>query len=214
MRRSGSSLLVLLGVLGVAVVGSAAEPPRTPVIVSPGSAAGVAVGGGCPTFSWGTVAGATSYELVIYRVGDAGAEAAPVLRQHLAGTANSWTPSLDRCLGRGGRYAWSLRATVDREVSEWSPASIFSVPGKPTLAEVDAALGVLRSYRESVASREPGTVVGSRVDAPVKAPIARRAEGKASGAVERKEAKRREGTRKDKGESRPRERRPREGRQP
>lgn len=102
MRRVGSFLFVLLLVLGMAAAVPASEGLAVPVVVSPGSASGAAVGGTCPTFSWGSVAGATAYELVIYRGGDDVAQLDPLVRRRVAGTANSWTPSLRDCLGRGG----------------------------------------------------------------------------------------------------------------
>ena len=50
--------------------------------------------------------------------GAAGAESeeAPVVRKTFRGLVNGWTPSLDSCFERGGRYAWSVRA-VDDEAS-------------------------------------------------------------------------------------------------
>ena len=100
---------------------SRALAAERPVAVSPGSASKVAlIGGGCPTFSWGAAEGAMRYELVVYRLVEEGEEAQPVLSETFAGSASSWTPSLDRCLERDGRYAWSVRAIGAEEASEWS----------------------------------------------------------------------------------------------
>ena len=112
-------LLVACSVLLIATTGWAGSQP---VAVSPGTASGALIGDACPTFSWGAVAEAKSYELVVYRVGEEHEEAEPVLRQSFAGSANGWTPSLGQCLEPGQRYAWSIRAQ-----GEWSEASLFEV---------------------------------------------------------------------------------------
>ncbi len=77
-----------------------------PVAVSPGSASQLTlIGDACPTLSWTASSAATSYELVIYAVGEAEGESTEVLRRRVPGGATTWTPSLDSCLERGGRYA-------------------------------------------------------------------------------------------------------------
>jgi hypothetical protein len=114
-----------------------------PVAVSPGSVAGGSIASGCPTLSWGPLAGAESYELVIYRVGEEGVEAEPVLSRHIPGAALGWTPSLDRCLGAGG-YAWSVRATTSGGLSEWAEPLFFEVALQPSAEELAAALELLR----------------------------------------------------------------------
>ena len=48
---------------------------------------GALIEGRCPTFSWGAVSGAKSYELVVYLLGEENEEAKPVLRQSIAGPA-------------------------------------------------------------------------------------------------------------------------------
>ena len=88
--------------------GQGAEAPSA---VSPGSASKLSlIGDTCPTFSWGGVAEAKSYELVVYRVDETRKEAEPVLRQTIAGSALGWTPSLDLCLERGGQWVKSSGA--------------------------------------------------------------------------------------------------------
>ena len=117
-----------------------------PVTVSPGSPTGSVIGDTCPTFSWGSVEGAKSYELVVYRVEEGSEEARPVLRQSFAGSVASWTPSLDRCLERGGQYAWSVRGVGNGKESEWSPPSLFQVASGPSEAEFEEAVAVVRQY--------------------------------------------------------------------
>ena len=135
-------LLVVCSVLLIATTGSAGSKPVT---VSPGSATGALIGDACPTFSWGSVEGAKRYELVVYRLGEEGEEPEPVLRETFAGSVSGWTPSLDRCLERGGQYAWSVRAVGQAEASEWSPPSLFQVTA-PTEAEFEEAVAVVRRY--------------------------------------------------------------------
>jgi hypothetical protein len=135
-----------------------------PVAVSPGSVAG-SIASGCPTLSWGALAGAESYELVIYRVGEEGVEAEPVLSQRIPGAALAWTPSLNRCLVAGA-YAWSVRATTsDVGLSEWAEPLFFEVAPQPSSEELTAALELLRGQRapeseeasqQGRATRRPG----------------------------------------------------------
>jgi hypothetical protein len=98
-------------VLGASPGGaSGALQAEAPVAVSPGDATKTAVvESRCPTFSWGEVEGATSYELVAYRLGEDGEEAREVLRQSFPGSPRS----------RAGRPPWS---------SAWSGA--VSTPGR------------------------------------------------------------------------------------
>ena len=113
----------------------------------PGDASKLAViADPCPTFSWGELEGAKSYELVVYQLGEDGAEASEVLRQSFAGSVDGWTPALEQCLEHGGRYAWSVRAGGSNVASEWSAPSLFEVSAAPSLAEVEAAMEVLRRY--------------------------------------------------------------------
>ena len=130
-----------------------------PVAVSPGDASRLALTDTrCPTFSWGAVDGAKGYELVVYRLDDDGEEAEPVVTQRVSGSALAWTPALDRCLERGGRYAWSVRAVGEKAASDWSAPSLFQVASGPREAEFEEALAVVRSYLEEADS---GTAPGS-----------------------------------------------------
>ena len=145
-------LLVVCSALLIATTGWAGSRP---VAVSPGSPTGSVIGDACPTFSWGSVNGAKSYELVVYRIGAEGEEAEPVLRQAIAGSALGWTPSLDLCLERSGQYAWSVRAVEGRdEVSEWSSPYLFEVVSGPSGAEFEEALQVVRQYLAGQSERE------------------------------------------------------------
>jgi hypothetical protein len=135
-----------LSLLCVAPMGLSAE---TPVAVSPGSAIGSVIGDTCPTFSWGAVPGAENYDLVVYRLGSRRAESQPALSQRISGSALGWTPSLDRCLRRGGRYAWSVRAIGGEQTSDWSQPSLFQVASGPSAVEFEEALMVVRQYLAS-----------------------------------------------------------------
>ena len=79
-----------------------------PVTVSPGGAEALApVESRCPTFSWSATSGAKGYELVVYRIGEHGEPQEAVLKELFQGAVTGWTPSLDQCLQRGERYAWT-----------------------------------------------------------------------------------------------------------
>jgi hypothetical protein len=128
----------------------AAEVPNA---VSPGGAARMAsIGNPCPTFSWTEVPAAEHYELVVYSVGEAEGESTQLRRHRLPGGARSWTPSLDSCLDRGGRYAWSVRAAKKEGVSEWSAPSLFEVTAESSEAELEGALEVIRQYLEGASA--------------------------------------------------------------
>lgn len=143
--RNGWVLLMGIGGLLAAAAGAAGS--QEPLAVSPGDSTRlVLIADSCPTFSWVAVDGAQSYELVVYRIGAQSEEAEPVFTRRIAGSALSWTPSLDRCLERGGHYAWSVRAIKVEQVSEWSPPSLFQVAAGPNEAEFEAAMTVVWRY--------------------------------------------------------------------
>ena len=146
-----------------------------PVAVSPGDAARlVLVADGCPTFSWGRVDGALHYELVIYRLGENGEEAERLFTRRVPGAALSWTPSLERCLERGGRYAWTARAVGEESASEWSAPSLFRVAPGPSPVELEEALRVVRRYLEVRRAAEEAEVEAfAEVEAPVQPDEAR-----------------------------------------
>lgn len=125
----------------------AAQPEGRPVAVSPGDATKVAlIRDDCPTFSWGEVDGAKSYDLVVYRLGEQNEHEEPVLLRSFPGSVNGWTPALDQCLERGARYAWSVRAVGRKETSEWSAPNLFAVAPGPSEAEFEVALEIVRQY--------------------------------------------------------------------
>ena len=125
-----------------------------PGAVSPGEAAETMIEASCPAFSWAGVPGADSYEILVYRVPALSAlpAAAPALQQHVPGEARSWTPPVNRCLERGGRYAWILRARAAGVPSEWSEPALFRVSPAPSIASVERALDTLRAFIESEGS--------------------------------------------------------------
>ncbi|MDH5423162.1 MAG: DUF1566 domain-containing protein [Acidimicrobiia bacterium] len=155
--------------LGVGGLGMAGETPTT---VSPGDHSRLLlVNDRCPTFSWAAIAGAKGYELVVYRFGEDAEKPQPVLRRSFAGAVSGWTPSLDRCLERGGRYAWSVRAVSQSKTSEWSPASLFEVASGPSAAEFETAVETVRSYlrarREGAAPATEDSADWSTTEAPL-----------------------------------------------
>jgi hypothetical protein len=148
--RSRFGLLVANMVLAGAAALWAGEAP---VAVSPGDASKVTlVEGRCPTFSWGEVAGAKLFELVVYRVGENGETTRQVQRRSFPGSVESWTPSLESCLDRGVRYAWSVRAVGRQRAFGWSAPSLFEVAAGPTEAELEDALEVVRQYLPEASS--------------------------------------------------------------
>lgn len=136
---------MVLVVATVAFGAEAASAGRNPLAVSPGDPSGMAlVEARCPTFSWAAVEGSESYELVVYRVEPQGADAEPVLEETLPAGVTSWTPSLDRCLERSGRYAWSVRAKGQDGLTEWSAAALFQVASGPS--ELEQILEIVQRY--------------------------------------------------------------------
>lgn len=123
-----------------------------PLAVSPGSPEQVALTEArCPTFSWGEVESASSYELVVYRVGLGGdAKSVDVVfTRTFPGAVRSWTPSLESCLVRGQRYGWSVRAMLREGASDWSAPSLFEVASSPPESELADALEVVQRYLDS-----------------------------------------------------------------
>ena len=138
---SFAAIVMLLATSGVAVDGS------KPIAVSPGSAVGAATESTCPTFSWALVEGAVSYELAVYRLSAADRPVdEPIINEVIPRGALSWTPSLELCLGRGGHYAWSVRAVQADQSSEWAEPLLFEVVAKTSAEELAGALEVVRGY--------------------------------------------------------------------
>lgn len=146
---------------------AAADDRGRPVTVSPGHVSRLArIDRRCPTFSWGQVAGADGYELVIYRAARDDDEAPIVLRVRIDGGAGSWTPTLGRCLERGGRYAWSLRARRGESFSDWSAPALFQVASGPTATELDQALAIIREQAASSSTESPAAGTGAGAETP------------------------------------------------
>ena len=145
MRQTVLRGVLLVSLLLISVWGARAA--EAPVAVSPGDASKlIRVEVRCPTFSWGGLPDAKSYELVVYRLRSEDDQEAPLIRKNISGSALSWTPSLDRCLERGGRYAWSVRAMGAKEESEWSHSNLFEVASGPSEVEFEAAVEVVQAY--------------------------------------------------------------------
>lgn len=106
----------------------AAALAAQPMAVSPGTDKGGVIGEVCPTFSWAAVPGATGYQIVVYWADEDPEAVEPVLEHRIAGSALSWTPTLERCLPRGGRYAWSVRALGTGDEPVWSAPNLFELP--------------------------------------------------------------------------------------
>lgn len=153
-RRPGSkSLLAALLTLSL---GSGADAKETPLAVSPGRGADLTlIEQRCPTFSWSHVPGAKGYELVVYQLSEDAEASAQVLAETVDGLAQSWTPSLDRCLDRGERFAWSVRAKLSGEPQEWSEPKFFKVAAAPSLDELESALRTVTEYLETRSGPEP-----------------------------------------------------------
>ncbi len=121
-----------------------ASPP--PLAVSPGSLSGALITDACPTFSWGSIEGAVAYKLAVFSLSKNGEPARRVLRRDFMGVVTSWTPSLDLCLDRGTRYAWSVRAIGVHEASDWASPNIFEIVAGPSKNDLARALTVVEEY--------------------------------------------------------------------
>jgi len=143
VARRLALLIVSVGVAWGATPGHAANAEVNqgpPMVVSPGSRTVSLAADSCPTFSWGGLAGAERYELVIYRLGKEKENLTPVLNESLPGSASSWTPPLDLCLEGAGRYVWSIQASAGGKSLGASPPSFFHVAAGPSAAERERAL--------------------------------------------------------------------------
>jgi hypothetical protein len=148
--------------------------PRHPRAVSPGSP-GTAerIAGSCPTFSWSGVEEATGYELVVYHVTE-GRKLETEFVTEVAGDARAWTPPAARCPRSGERYAWAVRARLERGPSPWSQALLFETAGRPSDDEVRQALRVLRRYREVGDGEEAVAATGEPLDQATVGPVVQR----------------------------------------
>ena len=134
--------LLFLGVASLEAVGSRS----TPIPVSPGGEGEIlGTASSCPTFSWGGVAGARTYELAVFELDSSSEE--PILRAEVPGTALGWTPSTDQCL-EPGLYLWSIRLHDDA-ATEWPRGRTFEVRALPNDEEVAQAIETLERYRSA-----------------------------------------------------------------
>ena len=158
--KNARKLAALVAIAMITLVATAVNATEG---VSPGAGDRLAViRDNCPTFSWGEVDDAASYEVVAYRlpknedsIGSAQVELSKeneVLYTRVAGAATAWTPSLERCFLSGGSYVWFVRAVFDEDgtptAGDWSEGLYFSVVAAPSAEEVRQALGVLQRYLE------------------------------------------------------------------
>ena len=157
MRRG----IILYGLLG-GLVSHAVGAAQRPTTVSPGGRAGTLIESHCPTFSWGPVARAKSYELVIYILDEDGStETQVVLRKNIPGGGLSWTPSMDRCLEAGREYAWVVRGRNREGSTDWSRPRLFEVAAGPSEGEFEEALAVVRAYLQDVRDDAPGEALAA-----------------------------------------------------
>lgn len=138
------------------LLGAGVASATPPLAVSP--AGDTAVQTRCPTFSWAPPPGAEGYELVVYALNGTGElSTQPRLLKKLPAGARSWTLPVGECLERGKSYGWTLRAVGSEDSEVWSEPALFRVRPGPSLAEVEAAMTVLRNYREELSSEENPT---------------------------------------------------------
>ena len=146
------SAAVATAVFGLVASGSALATDTVPVAVSPAGESGFAVvEARCPTFSWTSVPNREGYELAVFRVvgGDLSDDSLTVdepavLSVRLPGAANSWTPTFERCLQSGERYAWSIRPLGNGKEAEWSRPSLFEIASRTASADLAEAVAQLR----------------------------------------------------------------------
>ena len=140
--------LRLLAVIGSAILlGAPCWARSRPEAVSPGAPGQPGrTEARCPTFSWGELPGAMRYELVVYRISGEGEDAPPVIEKSFTGAVDSWTPSLDECLERGTRYAWSLRAISLKGASEWSVPLLFEIALDPRWTTLEETSRIVARY--------------------------------------------------------------------
>ena len=155
MRVGRAFTLTAALCLAAAAAGAATDRPVT---VSPGGLAAVEMAPTrCPTFSWGGVDKARSYEIVVYALTAAGGPAEsvagrrPALIVTVAGSASSWTPAADQCLAGGSSFVWFVRANRTGDVlSEWSEGGMFRTPAlTQNTCRAEEILQIVERYLET-----------------------------------------------------------------
>jgi hypothetical protein len=94
--------------------------------------------------------------------------------------ANSWTPTLERCLAEGERYAWSIRPRNEGSQGDWSEPSFFQIAPQVSAAALDQAVALLRRELSTGASASIAGAAssdGAAATAPGAVPPAARANG-------------------------------------
>jgi len=152
MRRRGArglaAVILLFGLGG----GAARAETRA---VSPGEPGReLEAAGACPTYSWSATAGASAYELAVFRL-DGREEPELLFTKRVEGSATSWSPSRAECLAAGGRYGWTVRAAGETPES-WAEPLRFRVPKAPDAEELAAALEVIERWRSAQAGSAAG----------------------------------------------------------
>ena len=155
-----------------------AVPGAAPIAVSPATAAGVArVESRCPTFLWGAVESAESYELLVYEstedaVGQDSSRGRVVLLKEFPGSVHGWVPTSGDCLERGGLYGWTVRAVFPDGASEWSDPSVFDIAATLSSAEArELLLALRRQATEDPAATEVAAAVGAYLGLPAASPV-------------------------------------------
>lgn len=159
-RRAGWLAALLIGWSGPASAEVPfADVPATvvPAIVSPGGPKLLQIESSCPTFSWGAIEGASSYELVVLETepdsepphldGDR-----PRIRRTVAGSALSWSTPRASCLEPGASYAWSVRALGASLPGTWPAPALFAV-ALPEPSELLTAPATRAARRQSRSGR-------------------------------------------------------------
>jgi|GEM_PF-2285402 len=184
MQRSASIPWVETMLVGFLAVGLLTATPAAAGGVSPGDPERFAgVRDGCPTFTWEASPGADAFELVAFAL-PPGLEPADVMDHHLTaenavlyatvpGGATAWTPSAERCLAPGGRYAWFVRAVTAGEPSAWSEGRYFAVPAVPTAEELARAVDLIRQWEAANGGASlPLSPAAAAAAVPAAAPVA------------------------------------------
>ena len=152
----------LTALFAIVLLSLVATPTTATETVSPGAIDRMAqVNNACPTFSWGADDSAAAYELIAYLLPKDIAQQveftaeSEVMYASVAGSATSWTPSVEQCFAPGGRYVWFVRSVTELsgdqviEASEWSVGRYFTVPAAPSPEEMQRALDVIRRWEAS-----------------------------------------------------------------
>lgn len=137
----------------------------------------------CPTFSWTDVPEANGYELAVFPVYPNGkVPDKPSLSAWLPAGATSWTPPANACLEAGTEYGWSIRATGDQGVGDWSEPALIEFAVGPTAAGVQAAFATIDQFliiENGAAARDDwsGIATGNEAGAPQEDQLRRQASG-------------------------------------